>query len=197
MFHPDGQRYGRVLCGVQVMIKNLVWQGVMGAFCAVFLVAPVLSQQVATQYGVYANALRGQLLGTATNDDACAGCIGEVITNNGTVSLTSTTAADATSVSLTPGDWDVSVWVNFNNTGAATLDALVASESGTTNTVNFASGAYSSIPSIVVGNDQNTTVVIPPRRVSVSTTTTRYAVVLGVFTGTVAATAVYYARRAR
>src|SRR5690349_16625741 len=51
------------------------------------------------------------LAGTATNDDAAAGKIGEYIESEvlsgSAVSLTTNTAANITSISLTAGDWDV------------------------------------------------------------------------------------------
>lgn len=53
----------------------------------------------------------GQLPGTATNDNASAGNIGEYISStvieSGAVPITSNMAADITSISLTAGDWNV------------------------------------------------------------------------------------------
>jgi predicted nucleic acid-binding protein len=53
----------------------------------------------------------GQAPATQTNDSAAAGKVGEFITSNivvgSAVALTTGTAANVTSVSLTAGDWDV------------------------------------------------------------------------------------------
>lgn len=50
----------------------------------------------------------GQLLGTATNDSASAGNVGQVISASATSSdLNSAAVANITSIALTPGDWDV------------------------------------------------------------------------------------------
>lgn len=49
------------------------------------------------------------MVGTATNDNAAAGQVGEYISaTTGSVALTSTVAANVCSMSLTAGDWDVS-----------------------------------------------------------------------------------------
>jgi hypothetical protein len=64
----------------------------------------------------------GQLPGTATNDNACAGCVGEVIQSTvlfgAAIGLTNNTATDITTINLTPGDWDV--WGTLGWTGGAT-----------------------------------------------------------------------------
>src|ERR1700744_413847 len=51
----------------------------------------------------------GQIRGTATNDNASAGNVGEYVVSNNTTaqSLASGTPLNVTSISLTPGDWDV------------------------------------------------------------------------------------------
>ena len=53
----------------------------------------------------------GQIVGTATNDSATAGNVGEYVSSAVTpaypITLTSTQYADVTSISLTAGDWDV------------------------------------------------------------------------------------------
>ena len=65
--------------------------------------------------GPYATAARGQLPGTNTNDNAIAGNIGEFMSSNipigSAISLSDSVAANITSITLTPGDWDV--WGNI------------------------------------------------------------------------------------
>ena len=71
----------------------------------------------------------GQYPGTATNDNATAGNIGEYVSSNvaygSAVSLVNLTAKDITSISLTAGDWEVTGFVGFN-CNAATVVSIVA-----------------------------------------------------------------------
>lgn len=89
---------------------------------------PALAQTVSQQYGIYANALRGQLPGTNTNDNASAGNIGETsvvqIVVGGAVALTTNTDANVTQLSLTVGDWLVSG--NICYTSGATTTTTIA-----------------------------------------------------------------------
>jgi hypothetical protein len=67
----------------------------------------------------------GQIPGTATNDDAAAGKLGEIISSNivvgSAVSLTTNTPANITSLSLTAGDWDVWGLMNSSEGSGTTL----------------------------------------------------------------------------
>jgi len=63
------------------------------------------------------DVLNGQYPGTTTNDNAGAGNIGQDISSAASaVSLTTATPKDITSISLSPGDWDV--WGNFTSAPA-------------------------------------------------------------------------------
>ena len=55
--------------------------------------------------------------GTATNDNAAAGIIGEWIESFVSLSLTTATM-NITSIALTAGDWDLSACVNYNGSKA-------------------------------------------------------------------------------
>ena len=74
--------------------------------------------------------LRGQtpnqVIGTGTNDNAAAGIVGEFITATvavgGAVALVTATANTVTSITLTPGDWDMSATIDYNLTGATVTD---------------------------------------------------------------------------
>lgn len=72
----------------------------------------------------------GQIPGTTTNDNACAGCIGEYIfssiPNGSVVNIPNNTATDITSISLTAGDWDV--WGNI--TGFSATGTVMSSQQG-------------------------------------------------------------------
>lgn len=101
----------------------------------------VLSEGTATINGT--KTFAGQLIGkgTATNDAASAGYIGETMTISRVYSskttLSSGTAVNigtTTSITLTPGDWEIHAWGGFE-TGASTtvseLDIAVSATSAT------------------------------------------------------------------
>lgn len=78
----------------------------------------------------------GQLIGggTTTNSNASAGQIGEFITATVAtpgVTLTTSVAANVTSISLTAGDWDVSGAISFSGGATTTVSSAIASLSST------------------------------------------------------------------
>lgn len=138
--------------------------------------------------------------GTATNDSAAAGDIGEVITAQtliGTpVSLTTATVADIASISLTAGDWDVNGAVDFILTGATTTDWTLGI-SATTATLG-AQDTYSKAPIVLTVHTDNYADVTPTVRISLAATTTIYLVASAAFSaGTVDAAGRITARRMR
>lgn len=122
--------------------------------------------------------------GTQTNDNACAGCIGEVIesiiASGTTQALTSGTGLNITTISLTAGDWDVKGAGIFNCAATTTVNALTISVSDASATVeivpvsraNQEAYAASTIHATV------TTSILPvgPTRFSLAGTTTVYLV---------------------
>lgn len=141
-----------------------------------------------------------QIAGTATNDNASAGNIGELITSNipqaSAVSFSATTSTNITSISLTPGDWDVWGNINYVSLGGATPSQLYAWTSSTSATPPDAS-VYNSISySLTTVAGTPTGLSAPYRRYSLSSTTTIY--LTGFITGdTGTACGSIYARRAR
>lgn len=116
------------------------------------------------------------VIGTATNDNAASGYLGEYlesIVSSSTACPTSGNYADATSLVLTPGDWDLSGIIIYRPSGAT----LNAKELGiTTTSGNSGSG-------LVYGNNHITNdnaatsdlaITIPLVRASISTQTTYY-----------------------
>jgi hypothetical protein len=80
----------------------------------------------------------GQAPATQTNDSAAAGKVGEFITSNivvgSAVALTTGTAANVTSVSLTAGDWDVCGEVDLSTaatTNVTGVSSAISSVSAT------------------------------------------------------------------
>jgi hypothetical protein len=123
------------------------------------------------------------IVGTATNDNANAGSVGEYATNTtSTTSLTSGVSANATSISLTAGDWDVEGIVQFSPAGT-TVTSLIAAGISTTS-ATF--GAFQN-NQLIAGLSNNAgagsiTLATPVSRISIAGTTTVFLVALASFT---------------
>lgn len=163
--------------------------GETGSGALVFGTTPTLSQP--------------NVVGTITNDNAAAGSVGEVISstvlNAAAVALTSNVAANVTSISLTPGDWDV--WGNVATKPAGTT--TTAGVAGAINTVSATlptypnSGAVADMP-YAAGAGQSCTFSVGKMRLSLAVTTTVYLVAQSTFSvSTSAAYGFIGARRAR
>ncbi len=78
------------------------------------------------------------IVGTATNNNAAAGSVGEYITSNvaigSAISLTNVTAANITSISVTAGDWDIWGAVCTNPAGTTVQQSSTAGISSTSAT---------------------------------------------------------------
>jgi len=146
----------------------------------------------------------GQVPGTATNDNAAAGKVGETITgtlaSGSAVSLTTATGADVTTVSLTAGDWDcrgvvtrtlgATTSVTLLAQGISTGSTGVMPALGTTNVTEHATAA-----NVMVGSPQMN---VGPTRVSLAATTTARLIAKDTFTvSTDAAYGQIECRRAR
>lgn len=142
------------------------------------------------QTAANANATPAQIktytdIGTTTNDNAAAGSIGELLSVNvlagSAVSLTTNTPANATSLSLTAGDWDVWATIGLVLNAATTLAYCTAWLNSVSATApsGAGSGAQTSIVAAFTGGN---TLIIPvgQRRFSLASTTTIY---LGVQAG--------------
>lgn len=145
--------------------------------------------------------------GTGTNDSAAAGKVGEyiesVIASGSAVSLTSTTPANLTSISLTAGDWDVDAVFQFTGAAGTTVTYMIGSISTTSATLDATAGrqtgtqenaatAFNNIAGAVL------TLTLPPLRFSLSGTTTVYAVAQALFgTSTCSVFGILRARRVR
>jgi hypothetical protein len=139
--------------------------------------------------------------GTATNDNASAGCAGEVISSNITAAVTLTTAtpANVTSISLTAGDWDVygEVWISVGTGGATQIKAAINSASATF-PVNPSLNTATSQISAAITASLFSVLSLRTCRVSLSATTTHYLIAQATFpSGTTQALGNIIARRAR
>lgn len=127
------------------------------------------------------------IFGTATNDDAAAGFYGEYITSQvvsgSSVSLTTNTVANITSISLGAGDWDVTGVIDFTfgaTTSYTRLQGGISTTSATMGSVDnyFQFEIVAQVPTATV----DPAFVVPTVRLSLSGTTTVYLVVQGTFT---------------
>jgi hypothetical protein len=122
----------------------------------------------------------GQLLGTNTNDSAAAGFVGEYLTATGTqTNYSDFVVVDATSISLTAGDWDVQGIVSIDGPGApdTTIDAVAAGLSTSVTTFTaYQYVNYTAANGTVLYNVTRSDVSIatPVVRFSLASTTTVY-----------------------
>ena len=147
-----------------------------------------------------ASALAGYLplAGTTTNDNANAGVIGEVISSVVTtgVPLTSVTNANITSISLTPGDWDVygEIWISLPSGGQSMVGGINTVSAAMPNPVAMNVSRVQVLVAITAGLNSLTLVC----RASLATTTTYYLVTQASFSaGSPTVTGKLWARRAR
>ncbi len=143
--------------------------------------------------------------GSATNDSAAAGYVGQLITatiaSGNPVSLTTATSANVTSISLTAGDWDVSGQADFVLTGATATSHQVgiSATSATLPTQAGGSGIgtdpLASFPLPTTALSGTLDIDVSPVRVSLSATTTIYLVAAATFS--VGTEVVYGTIRAR
>jgi len=140
------------------------------------------------------------ITGTATNNDASAGSVGEyvssLIASGSAVSLTTATPANVTSISLTAGDWDVEGWVNYDY-GSATVTQSRAGINTTSATIpTDGSEAYSATQLTLTSSLG--TISLTRKRISIASTTTVYLVSQATFSaGTASAFGGISARRVR
>lgn len=140
------------------------------------------------------------LAGTTTNNDATAGNVGEIITatraSGSATPLTTTTAANITSISLTAGDWDVTGIVDYALNGVGTA-SFVSGSSSTSATLG-AQDTFTELPLTLAVFTGNVGQPIPTVRYSLAATTTVYLIGKATFgAGTVGGFGTIRARRVR
>ena len=148
-------------------------------------------------------------VGTSTNNNAAAGQIGEFVTatvaSGAAVALTTSVAANVTSISLTAGDWDISAQVDHLIAASTSITQLNASISLTSATLaGQAGGAGLGTDATAVASfsamvpTANITQDIGLVRLSVAATTTVFLVAMDAFTlSTISAFGTIRARRVR
>lgn len=90
--------------------------------------------------GTYPNPVVAKVKGTATNNNAAVGDVGEyvqaVVDAGSALALTTGVAANVASISLTAGDWDVAILATFFGDATTTVDRVLASVSLTAATID-------------------------------------------------------------
>lgn len=143
--------------------------------------------QVCTTAGTPGTWQRVGRLGTATNNNATAGDIGEFVESKvalgSAVTLTNATSTNITSISLTAGDWDVTGICNVTGgavTGTA-LDCGISTTSATLPAAGSKGDTWVESPTMATAG-ADTTLAVPEVRALLSATTTYFLVVQDSFT---------------
>jgi hypothetical protein len=119
------------------------------------------------------------IVGTTTTNNANTGSVGEYISNSTTgTSLTTSTYTNATSISLTAGDWDVMGTCVFNPANTTQFNLLVSGISTTSATAPLAGNRQKLqfSTTIVSPGGLSEELVTPSVRISIAATTTVYLV---------------------
>lgn len=126
------------------------------------------------------------IIGTSTNDSASSGNVGQIVTSavaSGSPQTLSTgTAANVTSISLTAGDWDVEGNINFIDTAATVTETEGGIGSTSATLPTDGTEVYSGVQ--LVAATTNDGLTLPRKRITISSTTTIYLVASQTFTGT-------------
>lgn len=125
----------------------------------------------------------GQISGTTTNDNAAAGKVGEYIESLKTLTdfPASTVFGDFTSISLTPGDWDVSALAQMVSNAATMTSSFIAiSPVSGNDSAQLANGVNLMDFPVVNANGSAS---VPVYRVSLAVTTTIYMKYFAIYTG--------------
>lgn len=128
------------------------------------------------------------IVGTTTNNNANSGSFGEFVNSlvptSSSISLTSGTAVNVTSISLTAGDWDVDGSVYFTGNGS-TVSVTFIGGTNTTSATLGSSYTFSDVPSSIL-NISDLSFTVPTNRYSLSSTTSIYLVARASFSAGVA-----------
>ena len=157
-------------------------------------ITPILGAASATSIGFTSTS---GIIGTTTNNSAAAGSVGEFqqvnVVVGSAVSLTTNTAANVATLSLTAGDWDV--WGNIGFDCAGTCTTMIGWISSTSATLPALSLQTRYLGFSVVAED----FVFPVTQIRISNSGTAnvYLSCRGAFTGATGGFGNIYARRRR
>lgn len=138
------------------------------------------------------------IIGTTTNNNVTTGSIGEYVTatTSGTSVPSTNAVVNATSMTLSAGDWDVEAITQFVPAGTSTVVYLACSVSTTSATLGGFGNQQTIISTFTAGNGQQ--LCSPVVRLSLATSTTVYnASSAGFGVSTMAVNGILRARRVR
>lgn len=143
--------------------------------------------------------VRPNTVGTNTNNDAAAGSVGEFTSQTGSQALTSPTAANVTSISLTAGDWDVWGQIQYAGSGTTTIQQMTWGISTTSATLPAATdSSYGRLTATINAGQADEAFAVGTKRISLSATTTVYLVASSTFgISTLTGNGGIFARRVR
>ena len=165
-----------------------------GTGAAVFATSPTITSPTITTPNI---------VGTATNDDASAGSVGEFVSasvlQGSAVSLTTGGISNITSISLTAGDWDITGGGGFVSAATTSITRWGCSiETANTTFGSLATNSWIASMAAVVPGASLHNFPLPVLRVSLSGAATYYLNAVALFTvSTLGAYGIIRARRAR
>lgn len=165
---------------------------------ALFTATDVTDAQTAFGLSAIATADPGHVPGIATNTNASAGEVGEIITATATTgTLSSGTSTNVTSITLTAGDWDITAGYNaIGSSNPSVTDIWCSINTATPTNVNIAGQSFR-IRGLTM-TDPVASGALGPLRVSIASSTTYYLNTAVTYTGgSFAVTGVLRARRMR
>ena len=136
-----------------------------------------------TQKVTFANAIvpnnTSGIVGVTDGSNANAGVVGEYISSivlPTSTGLTSVTPTNATSISLTAGDWDVSGCLSFDYAGTTVPSYVYGAISTTSATLPGITNPTSMFFQGTITTGSETNFVVPTLRINITTTTIVYLV---------------------
>ncbi len=170
---------------------------------------PTFTGTVTGAASIWSGDLNGQKItanqqligaGTATNDSASAGYIGEYVPGTllvgSAVSLSSNVVADIKSIALTAGDWDVWATIAYGGsfTGSTHINAWINTVSATMPTIPNGGAYYNDSSGTGASGDVKSVGIM---RLSLAAPATAYLSTQVIFSGTATAYGFIGARRVR
>lgn len=123
------------------------------------------------------------ITGTTTNNNAASGAVGETIASAlpaiAAQALTTNTPKNVTSISLTAGDWDVSGNINLNGNGLTSTGKIGGISTTSVTLPSDGSECYSGLQLVLTSATDS--IMLPPKRISLASTTTVYLVAQATF----------------
>jgi hypothetical protein len=142
---------------------------------------PIVSKTNGTSFGPAATAVAGQIPGIAGSTAAIAGNVGEIISATVAIgsatSITSGVSGNITSITLTPGDWDVTGSCGYLPAGTTTTSIIVCGFNTVSATLPLPPGSGGNVVmknAIGAGLDQ--LLPVGTVQVQIASTTTVYLV---------------------